>query len=98
MKKGDRVYLKDPFWDKNTNLGGREGRILSTESYILVKVHDYDGNPVKCFRNEVTDKPVKLKKKSSDDLKPPDVNGYKLLQDYLDEQQKADDSWDSWLI
>ena len=79
MKKGDRVYLKDPFWHENTNLGGKEARVLSTESYILVKVHDYHSNPVKCFRNEISDKPTKLQKKSSDDLKPPDVNGYKLL-------------------
>ncbi len=98
MKKGEIVYLKNPFWHKNTNLGGKKAMVLSTDSYILVKVYDYHSNPVKCFRNEVTDKPGTLEKKSSEKLKPPDANGYKLLQNYLDEQQEADDSWDSWII
>ena len=56
MKKGDYVYLKEPFWHKNTNLGGRKALILSTKSYILVEVQNYHSNPVKCFRNEVTNK------------------------------------------
>jgi len=96
MKKGSTVYLKDPFWHHNTNLGGRNALVLSTKSYILVKVYDYDSNPVKCFRNEVSEKAEKLEKPDSEDLKPPSVNGYKALQNYLDEQQDADDSWDSW--
>jgi hypothetical protein len=98
MKKGDYVYLKEPFWHRNTNLGGKKAIVLSTKSYILVRVEAYDCNPVKCFRNEVTDKPIKLEKKTSKNLKPPDEEGYRQLQNYLDQQLEADESWDSWII
>jgi hypothetical protein len=96
MKKGDTVYLKDPFWHNNSNLGGKKALVLSTKSYILVKVYDYHSNPVKCFKNEVTTKPIRLEKPDSKDPEPPNKNGYKLLQNYLDEQQDADDPWDTW--
>jgi len=98
MKKGSTVYLKDPFWHKNTNLGGKKALVLSTKSYILVKVYEYHSNPVKCFRNEISDKPTKLEKKSSENLKPPDEEGYRQLQNYLDQQLEADESWDSWIV
>jgi hypothetical protein len=96
MKKGETVYLKDPLWHNNTNLGGKKALILSTKSHILVKVYDYHSNPVKCFRNEVSEKPTKIEKPDSKNLKPPDENGYKRLQDYMDRQKKADNPWDSW--
>lgn len=96
MKKGDIVYLKEPFWHNNSDLGGKKALILSTKSYILVKVYDYHSNPVKCFKNEVTAKPSRIQRPDSEDLDSPSVNGYKALQNYLDEQQDADDSWDSW--
>ena len=104
MKKGSTVYLKSPFWHKNTDLGGRQALVLSTDSYILVKVYDYDSNPVKCFRNEVSEKPTKLEK-PDEDAKPPDHTefyneiygsgikenkSYKALKDYLDAQDDYD--------
>ena len=55
MKKGDRVWIKEPFWYKNEDLGGKSGIIISTRSYILLEVFGYHSNPVKCFRNEVCD-------------------------------------------
>lgn len=64
MKKGDIVYLKEPFWHLNTNLGGKTGIILSTKSYILVNVVAYDSNPVKCFRNEISETPIEPETKT----------------------------------
>lgn len=63
MKKGERVWLKEPFWNKNENLGGRSGVIICTESYILLNIQGYHSNPVKCFRNEVQRHPAKEKEK-----------------------------------
>ena len=98
MKKGEIVYLREPFWHKNVNLGGKKALVLSTKSYILVQVYDYESNPVKCFRNEVTNRPLKLEKKTFEDLKLPDENGYQRLHNYLDQQLEADESWDSWIV
>ena len=53
MKKGHRVWLKEPFWHKNEDLGGRSGIVICTKSYILLNIQGYHSNPVKCFRNEV---------------------------------------------
>jgi hypothetical protein len=100
MKKGSKVYLKDPFWHKNTNLGGKEATILSTTSYILVKVYDYHSNPVKCFRHEISDKPTKTRKPPSKDAKPPAITeeGYKDLLNYISDKEETENTWNSWLI
>lgn len=54
MRKGDLVVIKDPMWWQGENLGGRLAIVESAESYILLHVTEYDNNPVKCFRNEVS--------------------------------------------
>lgn len=52
VRVGDEVVLLDPFWHKGENLGDCLGRVVSTESYVLVDVYDFHDNPVKCFRND----------------------------------------------
>ena len=53
MQVGDEVIINNPFWHEGVNIGDRLGIIISVEGYILVKVYDYESNPVKCFRSEV---------------------------------------------
>ena len=65
MRKGERVWLKEPFWYKNENLGGWSGVIICTESYILINVQGYHSNPVKCFRNEISSEKQPLKEKTT---------------------------------
>lgn len=54
MKKGDLVVIKDPMWWQGENLGGRLAVIEDIHSYILLYVTEYQNNPVKCFRNEIS--------------------------------------------
>lgn len=49
---GNEVVLHDPFWHHGDNLGDHIGRVISTESYVLVEIYDYNDNPVKCFQND----------------------------------------------
>jgi hypothetical protein len=52
VRVGDEVVLFDPFWNLGENIGDSLGRVISTESYVLVDVYDYHSNPVKCFRRD----------------------------------------------
>jgi hypothetical protein len=53
MKVGDEVVTKSPFWHCGVDIGDRLGRVIDTESYIVIELYEYDNNPVKCFRREV---------------------------------------------
>tara|TARA_Y100000310_G_C20521466_1_gene733902 strand:+ start:799 stop:1083 length:285 start_codon:yes stop_codon:yes gene_type:complete len=90
MKVGDIVYLKDPFWLKNENLGNKKGIVISTKSYILVNLYSYHSNPVKCFRNEVTSKEP-LKRPTT--LTLPDRKDFSSLSTYLDDLE-LESLWD----
>jgi hypothetical protein len=96
MKKGSKVYLKNPFWHNNTNLGGKKALVLSTNSYILVKVYDYHSNPVKCFRSEISDKPTELEKPNLKKSEPSRRTDYERLQNHLD-KSRDDRNWNSWI-
>jgi len=96
MKKGDKVYLKNPFWFENENLGGKEGKIVCTESYILIKLTITGFPLIKCFRSEVSETRI-TEKKTEKILKEPDVDGYERLRDHRDKQLEANESWDSWI-
>ena len=60
MKKGDEVVTKPSIWHQGEDIGERLGRIVDTQSYVLVDIYGYDHNPVKLFRHdvEVIDKPI----------------------------------------
>lgn len=53
FKCGDQVVIKFPFWYLGENLGNRLGKVICTKSYIMVEIHGYYSNPVKCTKNEV---------------------------------------------
>lgn len=54
MKKGDLVVIKSPMWWRGEDLGGRLATIEDLAGHVLLNVSEYNYNPVKCFRNEVS--------------------------------------------
>ncbi len=53
IQVGDEVALKSGIWHQNEDIGDRLGVVISTKGHILVNLHDYSNNPIKCFRNEI---------------------------------------------
>jgi hypothetical protein len=68
---GDEVITAKGLWHNGQDIGGRLGKILSTEGHILVEVYQYENNPVKCFRYEV-EKKVKGQLFTYKDVTEPD--------------------------
>lgn len=54
IKKGDLVVLRAPFWHQGSDIGNRLGIVIDDTRHLLVDVSEYPGNPVKCFRSEVS--------------------------------------------
>lgn len=53
IKKGDEVITASPLWHQGEDIGNRLGKVIDTQSYIVVDVYNYHSNPVKCLRHEV---------------------------------------------
>jgi len=53
LEINDEVTIKSPHWHQGEDIGGRVGKVISLEGYVLVHLYNYSSNPVKCFRSEV---------------------------------------------
>ena len=72
IKKGDEVITRSPLWHCGEDIGDRLGKVISTYGHILVQLYDYNGGPIKCFRNEI--EPIKGRKKSTKEYIEIDLN------------------------
>lgn len=59
IEAGDEIVIAACIYHEGIDIGSRLAKVISTQSYILVDVHDYNANPVKLMRSEVEDVIVK---------------------------------------
>lgn len=54
FRVGDEVVTANPLWHRGVNIGDRLAKVICTKGHILIEVTNYENNPVKCFRNEIS--------------------------------------------
>ena len=76
FKPGDEIVTKTNLFWMGEDIGDRLGKVIDTKGHILIKLYDYDSNPVKCFRYE-----IELLK-----LEPVDIDEFNLEEMFGEEE------------
>ena len=59
IKVGDRIFVRQSVYWNGTDIGWKDGTVISVEGHILVNLDNWQDNPVKLFRSEVSCYPIK---------------------------------------